>query len=94
MQNLQSKTPYKFKKSYGGTPEPQTPQDAPWLRGPSLKTKKNLNPELLLWPWVTEPSNIQLYLFLSSVPANGSKHRTRKYNTGIRYKESQSFKIY
>jgi hypothetical protein len=37
MQNLQSKTPYKFKKSYGGTPEPQTPQDAPWLRGPSLK---------------------------------------------------------
>ena len=38
MQNLQSKTPYKFKKSYGGTPEPQTPQDAPWLRGPSLKS--------------------------------------------------------
>jgi hypothetical protein len=37
MQNLQSKTPYKFKKSYSGTPEPQTPQDAPWLRGPSLK---------------------------------------------------------
>jgi hypothetical protein len=31
MQNLQSKTPYEFKKSYGGTPEPQTPQDAPWL---------------------------------------------------------------
>ena len=29
--------PYKFKKSYGGAPEPQTPQDAPWLRGPSLK---------------------------------------------------------
>jgi hypothetical protein len=26
-----------FKKSYGGTPEPQTPQDAPWLHGPSLK---------------------------------------------------------
>ena len=37
MQNLQSKTPYKFKKLYGGTPEPQTPQDAPWLHGPSLK---------------------------------------------------------
>jgi hypothetical protein len=37
MENLQSKTPYKFKKTYGGTPEPQTPQDAPWLRGPSLK---------------------------------------------------------
>ena len=37
MENLLPKTPYKFKKSYGGTPEPQTPQDAPWLRGPSLK---------------------------------------------------------
>ena len=36
-ENLLPKTPYKFKKSYGGTPEPQTPQDAPWLRGPSLK---------------------------------------------------------
>jgi hypothetical protein len=42
MQNLQSETPYKFKKSYGGTPEPQTPQDAPWLRGPSQKKKKKL----------------------------------------------------
>ena len=31
---------YKFKKSYGGTPEPQTPQDAPWLRGPSLKVER------------------------------------------------------
>jgi hypothetical protein len=37
MQNLQSKTPSNFKQSYGGTPDPQTPQDAPWLRGPSLK---------------------------------------------------------
>ena len=37
MENLQSKTLYELKKSYGGTPEPQTPQDAPWLRGPSLK---------------------------------------------------------
>ena len=42
MENLLPKTPYKFKNSYGGTsstPEPQTPQDAPWLRarGPSLK---------------------------------------------------------
>jgi hypothetical protein len=37
MQNLLSKTPYRFKKSYGGTPEPQTAQDAPWLHGPSLK---------------------------------------------------------
>ena len=36
MQNLLLKTPYKFKKSYGGTPEPQTTQDAPWLHGPSL----------------------------------------------------------
>ena len=47
VQNLQSKTPYKFKKSYGVTPEPQTPhQDAPWLRGPSLK--KILNLEFLV----------------------------------------------
>jgi hypothetical protein len=30
-ENLLLKTPYKFKKSYGGTVEPQTPQDAPWL---------------------------------------------------------------
>ena len=38
MENMLSNTPYEFKKSYGGTPEPQTPQDAPcWLRGPSLK---------------------------------------------------------
>ena len=42
MQNLQSKTPYKFKKSYGGTPEPQTAQDAPWLHGPSLKNTRVL----------------------------------------------------
>jgi hypothetical protein len=34
--NLLLKLPYKFKNSYGGTPEPQTPQDAPWLHGPSL----------------------------------------------------------
>ena len=39
MQNLLLKilVPYKFKKSYGGTPEPQTTQDATWLHGPSLK---------------------------------------------------------
>ena len=37
MQNLLLKIQYKFKKSYGGTPEPQTTQDAPWLHGPSLK---------------------------------------------------------
>jgi hypothetical protein len=36
-ENLLLKTPYKFKKSYCGTPEPQTVQDAPWLHGPSLK---------------------------------------------------------
>ena len=36
------KTPYKFKKSYGGTPEPQTPQDAPWLHGPFLKNIRAL----------------------------------------------------
>jgi hypothetical protein len=28
MQNLLLKMPHKFKKSYGGTPEPQTPHDA------------------------------------------------------------------
>ena len=38
MQNLMLEISYKFKKSYGGTPELQTTQDAPWLRGPSLKT--------------------------------------------------------
>ena len=41
MENLLLKTPYKFKISYGGTPEPQTApwtaQDAPWLHGSSLK---------------------------------------------------------
>jgi hypothetical protein len=37
VQNLLLKTPYKFKKSYCGTPEPQTAQDAPWLHGHSLK---------------------------------------------------------
>jgi hypothetical protein len=36
MQNLLLKIPYKFKKSYGGTPEPHTTQDAPWRHGPSL----------------------------------------------------------
>ena len=45
MQNLLSKTPYKFKKSYGGTPEPQTPQDAPSLHGPSLKIVRYLAEE-------------------------------------------------
>jgi hypothetical protein len=44
VQNLLLKTPYKFKKSYGGTPEPQTPQDAPWLRGPSLKILQAAGP--------------------------------------------------
>jgi hypothetical protein len=37
VQNLVLKILYKFKNSYGGTPEPQTPHDAPWLHGPSLK---------------------------------------------------------
>jgi hypothetical protein len=36
MQNLRLKIPYKFKKSYDGTLEPQTTQDVPWLHGPSL----------------------------------------------------------
>jgi hypothetical protein len=39
MENLLSETPYKFKKSYGGTPEPQTPHEEPRLRGPSLKIR-------------------------------------------------------
>jgi hypothetical protein len=39
MENLQSKTPYNFKKSYGGTPEPLHPEYMypPCRRGPSLK---------------------------------------------------------
>ena len=37
MENLMLKTPYKFKKSYGGTPGPQTAQGAPWVHGRSLK---------------------------------------------------------
>jgi hypothetical protein len=37
MENLLSKTPYKFKKSYGGTPEPLPPEYPPCRRGPSLK---------------------------------------------------------
>jgi hypothetical protein len=41
VQNLLLKIPYAFKNSYGGTPEPQTTQDAPWLHGPSLKNKAN-----------------------------------------------------
>jgi hypothetical protein len=44
MENLLSETAYKFKKTYGGTPEPQTPQDAPRLRGPSLKALRLLAP--------------------------------------------------
>jgi hypothetical protein len=37
-QNLLLKIQYKLvkKKSFGGTPEPQTTQDAPRLHGPSL----------------------------------------------------------
>jgi hypothetical protein len=35
--NLLLKIPYKFKKSCGDTPEPQTTQDASWLHGPSIK---------------------------------------------------------
>ena len=37
MENLLSKTLYKFKKSYGGTPEPPPPEYPPCRRGPSLK---------------------------------------------------------
>jgi hypothetical protein len=39
-QNLLLKTPYIFKKSYGGTLELQTAQDAPWLHGPKKNEKK------------------------------------------------------
>jgi hypothetical protein len=42
MQNVLLKIPCKFKTLYGGTPEPQTAQDAPWLRGPSLKRPSSL----------------------------------------------------
>ena len=41
------KIPYEFKKSYGGTLEPQTPQDAPWLHGTPLR-KKITNSVVLL----------------------------------------------
>jgi hypothetical protein len=47
MQNLLLEIPYKFKKSYGGTPEPQTAQDAPWLRGPSLKKSVKFAPDTI-----------------------------------------------
>jgi hypothetical protein len=49
MQNLLLKTPYKFKKSYGGTPEPQTAHDAPWLHGPSLLKKIVNNKRAYFW---------------------------------------------
>ena len=32
---LKYKNTIQFEQSYGGTPEPQTAQDAPWLHGPS-----------------------------------------------------------
>ena len=41
VENLRLKIPYKFKNSYGGTSEPRTPQDAPWLHGPSLKNERD-----------------------------------------------------
>ena len=52
MQNLQSKTPYKFKKSYGGTPEPLPPEYPPFRRGPSLKVERNLSQAGTLGLWV------------------------------------------
>ena len=48
MGNVLLKIPYKFKRSYGGTPEPQTPQDAPWLHGPSLKKSYEGTPLLIV----------------------------------------------
>jgi hypothetical protein len=58
MQNLLLKIPYKFKKSYGSTPEPQTTQDAPWLYGPSLK-------KYLLYLWVAPKENLFKFTFSS-----------------------------
>jgi hypothetical protein len=49
MKNLLLKTPYKFKKMYGGTPElhrrPPSRMRA-WLRGPSLKGEQQQQPAL------------------------------------------------
>jgi hypothetical protein len=51
LQNLLfKKTPYTFKKSYEGTPEPLTAQNAPWLHGPSLKK------EVLREVWMSNAS--------------------------------------
>ena len=43
MENLQSKTPYNFKKSYGGTPEPLPPEYPPAGADPLLKKVKRAN---------------------------------------------------
>jgi hypothetical protein len=40
------KIPYKFKKSYGLAPKPQTAQYAPWLHGLSLKNLDRFFPFL------------------------------------------------
>jgi hypothetical protein len=58
MQNLLSKTPYKFKKSYGGASEPQTPQDAPWLRGPSLKVPRYSDTVLIIRSISVTPAHV------------------------------------
>jgi hypothetical protein len=64
VENLLLKTPYKFKDSYGGTPEPQTAHDAPWLHGPSLKIK--VDPPLFKTPMVMAG----LLLFLWAILLN------------------------
>jgi hypothetical protein len=48
-ENLLLKMPYKFKKSYRGTPEPQTPRMHPGCTDPLLK--KTLGVELSLNKW-------------------------------------------
>ena len=41
VENLLLKISYKSKNPYGGTPEPHTTHDAPWLHEPSLSWKKS-----------------------------------------------------
>jgi hypothetical protein len=47
MENLQSETPYNFKKSYGGTPEPLPPEYPPFRRGLSLKLAESIKASVL-----------------------------------------------
>jgi hypothetical protein len=72
MENLLLETPYKFKKSYGGTPEPQTAQDAPWLRGLSLKigaTRAGINVPRCTPGYVVPECTQESYAVKNSRPA-------------------------